>query len=161
MKVKIANLYAISIGLAALLTGCVTSDPPIGKPAAMLQTWVNSPPARGRQQSCPSRYIECITLAYGSTFKQKWCSTGAWYSIGSHCTPEGGSWNWTVLKKGRHHPQELAAGVKPNPGNPVELSVRELQRFKPSGDKIVDVVWIGAYQGMYGKDFALVGIYAK
>jgi hypothetical protein len=63
--------------------------------------------------------------------------------------------------RGRHHPQDIFAGVKPNPGNPTEVSITERQRFKPSRGKIVDVLHLTAYKGQQGRGFVLIGIFTK
>ena len=58
---------------AAMLAGCGGGS--IGSPAAVPRASAIATHTGGVQavQLCPGQYAECITLAYGSPFKQPWC----------------------------------------------------------------------------------------
>lgn len=142
MTVSIFNCYAFSISVAAaLLAGCYGSQPPVGAPGAMPQSHPIATHAK-HSGSCPSQYLECIKLAYGSPIEQELCLPVKGHLVfGSNCHPRRGTWNWYTKVRG-HHRKWIEASVAPNPGNPVELTISETQEFKPSHGKIVDVVYL-------------------
>jgi hypothetical protein len=143
----------LTFGAASiLLAGCGGSEPSVRAlgamtPAAMAtrdETVGGVRPA----QSCPQRYVECITLAYGSPFEQEWCVPDSQdLGFGSNCVPTSyGTWHWSKKVQGNlHHPsKELVVSVDPNPGNPTDVTISESQRIKPSRGKIVYAVRLEA-----------------
>ncbi len=132
--------HAVSIGVAAaLLAGCGGSQPPVGAPGATAQSRAVAAHAEP-SGSCPSEYLECIKLTYGSPIKQELClPVKGHLVIGSNCSPRSGTWYWYTKVYGRHR-KSIEASVAPNPGNPVELTISGTQQFKSSHGKIVDAV---------------------
>ncbi|MFY9720560.1 MAG: hypothetical protein WAK16_13055 [Candidatus Cybelea sp.] len=140
--------YAVSsCATAALLAGCGGSQPPINAPGAMPHSRAISSHA-DRGASC-QYYAECITLAYGSPFEQEWCAPrGVRLGFGSTCTrPNYGTWQWyrKVFNLARHHSRKwIEVSAYPNPGNPVDMTISESQRIKPSHGEIVYMVSLEA-----------------
>lgn len=138
--------YLLSIGVAStLFVGCSGSQPLIGAPGTIPQNRIiatNVEPG----QSCPSTYVECITLRYGLPFEQEWCvvpGTG-FPSLGftsSECEKsKSGNFKWftKVYRVGRDkRVGSIAASFDPYSGNPTELTIAEKAKRHSSGGKIV------------------------
>ncbi len=125
-------LLAASLGLAACSSGGST-QPPLGAGAGAGSTQ----PAR--PQSCPSQYVECITLSRGAPFTQQWCLSAAGIILGD-CTPAGNpTWSVSVRKVStRKKFWGITASFHPNPGNPTELTItQEKKKMASSGGQIV------------------------
>lgn len=143
MKSLDFSRYALSACVAtAMLAACGRSQPPGAMPQSRT---IATHAERGR--SCPSQYLECITLAYGSPIEQEWCvPVKGPLGFGPSCDPTSyGTWNWgTKVRKlaGHHSRKWIDVSVEPNPGNPVELTISESTRIKPSHGKIVYVVFL-------------------
>jgi hypothetical protein len=144
-RMKHVDRYALGIIAAlAILAGCgqVSAPVPTG---GTIPTGAAHGKSRmlpeAKAQTCPGRYAECITLAYGSPFEQQWCVYGAnpWHlGFGSNCVPTSGTWLWYTGFNHRHDPGKfIQVSVKPNPGNPTEVTISERKRIKSSRGKIV------------------------
>lgn len=138
------RLYIRSASLVVALTmlaGCGAQQP-IGAPRALPQSHAMATYAK-RSGSCP-QYLECVKLAYGSPIEQEWCVPAKGpLGFGQNCDPTSyGTWTWHTKVRGhRHHAREwIDVSVDPNRGNPVELTISESQRIKPSHGRIVYVV---------------------
>lgn len=133
---------------AAMLAGCGGGS--IGSPAAVPRASAIATHTGGVQavQLCPGQYAECITLAYGSPFKQPWCMLPpAGLGAGMGFTKAGckkflksGAWTWKakILKvSSPRHFGGINVSFDPNPGNPTELTLSEKRRLDSSNGQIV------------------------
>lgn len=138
--------YLLSIGVASILfAGCSGSQPLDGTPGIVPQNRVIATKTQ-RSQSCPSKYVECITLGYGVPFEQEWCvvaGTG-FPSLGftsAECKQsKSGNFKW-YTKVYRVGSEKLVASISasfdPYAGNPTELTIAENVKRRSSGGKIV------------------------
>jgi hypothetical protein len=142
-------LTAAGIGLAACSSG--------GAPQAMPGQAVGNVRTA---QSCP--YRECITLKYGSPFTQEWCVAGpppAYLDFGSDCVLSSGAWGWgsglvKVKLDGEHHALGwIDESVNPINGNPVNVTISETRRIKPSRGRILYFVRLGACVHFSGGEY--------
>jgi hypothetical protein len=100
-----------------------------------------------QSQSCPG-YSECITISYGSPFKQQWCiSKNGLTFNSSKCDASGGAWQWRAQVHRldpRHTPY---GGIKgsfvPNPGDPTAMTMTQTLKHKSSNGTIIyaAVLW--------------------
>lgn len=145
---------ALTISAGVLFADCGGSQPLIGAPGTTPQSRVIATKTQ-RGVSCPSSYVECITLRYGSPFEQAWCVLpgSGFPSLGftkAKCKKfRSGTFQWSskVLRVGTgRHVGTIAASFDPNYGNPTELTIAEKLKRHSSGGKIVYRVGLQACQ---------------
>jgi hypothetical protein len=161
----LANV-ALTIWAAALFAGCGGSRSPIGAPGAMPQSNAIATHAK-RSGLCPSQYIECIKLTYGSPFVQEWCvlpGTGYFPSLDftrAQCKKfKSGTFEWSakVYRAGtERRVGVIAASFDPSSGDPTELTITERQQRHSSGGKIVYRVQLEACQVISGNTYCSSG----
>ncbi len=144
-------MKTLCIVAIAILAGCGGAQPAIGAPGAATTQASAIATHTGSVQpvSCPSQYIECITLTYGSPFEQEWCLLPpAGLRAGMGFTKAGcknflksGTWSWKAkiftVSSPRRHFWRMNVSFDPNPGNPTELTLTEKRRLSSSSGQIV------------------------
>jgi hypothetical protein len=140
LPLAVSALLALSVVLAACSS---SSGGPQIVPAseASLKVTTNA-------RSCPSQYLECITLSQRRPFEQQWCVVsnghdGYMYAFNaSQCgSPAQGYWYWsaktyTVSPLRRFWGFKVSLSPASGSGGETDLTITENHKFKPSGGRI-------------------------